>query len=99
MDDQLLDVLFAQLFAVEQVHIRIVIGDGIHLFLFPEVVYDQVVGNADHPRKEPAVIPVFPAAERLDHLNECFLKQILSQRLILDGKQNIGIHLAAVPVD
>ena len=63
------------------------------------MVDDQVVRDADHPGEEPSVVPVFAAAKRLDHFDECFLEQIFRKLLVFDGQQDICIDLAAVPVD
>ena len=63
------------------------------------MIDDQIVRNPYHPRKEPAVITVFAHPEGLDDFNESFLEKIFSKLLILNGKQNVRIHLATVPVN
>jgi hypothetical protein len=63
------------------------------------MVDDQVVRNAYDPGQKSAIIPVFSAPQRLDNFDKCFLKKIFSQLLIFNGQQNVGIHLAPVPVN
>lgn len=98
VDDQFFNIAVRKFPGVEQVHLRIVIGNGVHLFFLPEMVDDQVVGNADHPGKEFAIILVFSRFEGLYDLDKCLLKEIFSQLLILNGKNNVGKYLASVPV-
>ena len=99
VDNQLLDVVVTQLLAVEQVDLGIVIGYGVHLLFFPEVIDDQVVSNPYDPGQEPSIITVFPSPEGLDDLDKSFLKKIFSKLLILDGEQNVRIDFAAMLVN
>lgn len=99
IDDQFFNIAVGKFPGVEQVHLRIVIGNGVHLLFLPEMIDDQVVGDANHPGKEFAIILVFARFEGLYDLDKSLLKEIFSQLLILNGKNNVGIYLAAVPVD
>lgn len=95
---QLLNIVIGKFFTVEKIHFRIVIGYGVHLFLFPEMIDNQVMRDTDHPRQKSAIVTVPSISQGLDHFYKSLLEQILRKGLIFDSQENIGVNLCPVSV-
>jgi len=63
------------------------------------VVDHLVVGDAQNPREELAVIGITALVDHTDGFDESFLKNILGDIAVLDHHVDIVAHTAAVSLD
>ena len=89
MYKSIFDSPFAQLLAIENVHI-LVVRDNVVVGLFlSEKVYNQVVGNARNPGRELTVLGIATLLDGHNGFDKGFLKDVVGQFLVFDNIKNV----------
>src|SRR5688500_4388610 len=70
-----------------------------HFLCSPEMIDDQISGNANNPGQEFALFAVLASFKGLDHLKESVLKNILGELLIFNHDNNRREYLSFMAMD
>ena len=81
---------------IDDITVRTV-GDNRHLAQTAEVVHNQIMGYAHYPMDELVLILVVARIDCIYHFVKGILKDIVSDILVLDYRENVAIDFALVP--
>lgn len=84
---------------VQKIIVVVIVRHRLQKLLLAVMVYDQVMGNSQHPRKKFALVAVVALAQGSDHLDKGVLKNIFSQVGIFNNQQNVGVNPVFVSAD
>ncbi len=99
LDKVVLNIFIGHFSRIENIHFKIIIGQRIELFFLPEMIDDKIVGDANHPGEEPAIIFVLAFLQGMNNLNKGVLENILCQLLVLYYEHDIGKYSVFMAID